>query len=80
MSFEEDMDVRAKKVAESYTRRKGKPSLPDQSTSNEVLARAKLKSEIIDELVKYYNNIPNMPKNSDKLQSILDIIKIVLNK
>lgn len=80
MGFEEDMNIRAKKVAEVYVRRKRKPSLPNENHSNDIIVRNRLKSEIIDDLVKYYNNIPNTPKNVDKLQSILDIIKIILNK
>lgn len=80
MGFEEDMNIRAKKVAEVYVRRKRKPSLPNENRSNDIIVRNRLKSEIIDDLVKYYNNIPNTPKNVDKLQSILDIIKIILNK
>lgn len=80
MSFDEDMDIRANKIAEIYVRRKRKPSLPNKNNSNDIIVRDRLKSEIIDDLVKYYNNIPNNPKNVDKLQSILDIIKIILNK
>lgn len=80
MGFEEDMNIRAKKVAEVYVRRKRKPSLSNENHSNDIIVRNRLKSEIIDDLVKYYNNIPNTPKNVDKLQSILDIIKIILNK
>lgn len=77
---EKDM---AREVAECYLRKKNnKPGLPNcnQNTSNEILSRLKLKSEIIDDLVDYYNDIPNTVENADKLQTILEIIKIILNK